>query len=268
MAEKMMVLYDASKCTGCQACSVACKSWNDLPAEKTTLITSYQSHKTHAPETWTYMSFRETYENKKNEWLFRKEQCFHCTDAACEKACNYNAISHNDKGFVVIDHEKCIGCGYCTTNCTFNVPRVNKTINKSQKCTGCDDRQAKGMKPACVQACQPRALVYGEKSTLVATANERVKQLKAQYPQANFYGGTQLSGLSYAAILLRDPAFYALPNNPSVPLSIGLWKMLVRPGGGLAIAGALAMVGLATFMNYRGGSKDHHDKDGKGGHHV
>lgn len=270
MAEKMTVLYDASKCTGCQACSVACKQWNELPGEKSSLITSYQSRDTFTPKTWTFMSFKETYENKKNEWLFRKQQCMHCTDAACEKACNYNAISHTDKGFVVIDHDKCIGCGYCAANCTFNIPRVDKTVNKSMKCTGCVDRVGKGLKPACITTCQPNALVFGERKAVLAVALERVSKLKETYPKANLYGATELNGLNYSYVLLREPEFYGLPANPSVPISIGLWKMFVRPGGGLAIAGALGMVGLATFMNYRGGSKDHHDKDGhgKGGHHV
>ncbi|HWR41794.1 4Fe-4S dicluster domain-containing protein [Sporomusa sp.] len=266
MAEKMMALYDSSKCTGCGACSVACKQWNSLPGEKTSLVNSYQTQNVHSSATWTFMSYQETYENKRNNWFFRKNQCMHCTDAACEKACNYKAISHNEQGFVVIDHTKCIGCGYCTTNCTFHIPRVDAKLEKSTKCTGCSDRVEQGLSPACVKVCQPQALIFGGKQAIVKQARERVQQLRASYPRANFYGDAELGGLNYACVLLREPQFYNLPANPSVPLSLTIWKDWVLPLGGLGIAGALAMVGIGTFMNYRGGAgKGHHTDEGKGG---
>jgi formate dehydrogenase iron-sulfur subunit len=64
---KKMVFVDTSLCTGCRACSVACKAWNELPAEKNKLITSYQSQKGTTPKTWTYVSFHEKYENGKSK---------------------------------------------------------------------------------------------------------------------------------------------------------------------------------------------------------
>ena len=161
MADRMSVLYDASKCTACQACSVACKQWNTLPGEKLPFYRSLQAHPAFDPSTYTFIAFREVRENNKMEWLFRKEQCMHCADAACQKACPQDAISHTEYGFVVIDHTKCIGCGFCVTNCTFNVPRVNPKTQKSYKCTGCPERVANGMQPACVQTCPADALVFG-----------------------------------------------------------------------------------------------------------
>lgn len=184
MAERMSVLYNASKCTACQACSVACKQWNTLPAEKTVITTSIQGHNDFTPKTWTFISFRESFENKKMHWLFRKDQCLHCGQAGCEKACPQHAISHTELGFVVIDHNKCIGCGYCVTNCTFHIPRVDETTHKSYKCTGCPERVANGLNPACVQTCQPEALVYGTRKQIVAMAEKRVKVLLPNHPKA------------------------------------------------------------------------------------
>ena len=51
MARKM-VFIDTSLCTGCKACSVACKAWNDHPAEKTQRISSYQAQLTLHPIPW------------------------------------------------------------------------------------------------------------------------------------------------------------------------------------------------------------------------
>ncbi len=265
MAERMSVLYDASKCTACQACSVACKQWNVLPAEKTTITTSIQGHNDFTPKTWTFIHFQESFENKKMEWLFRKEQCMHCGDAACKKSCNHDAISHTDKGFVVIDHDKCIGCGYCVTNCTFHIPRVDETTKKAYKCTGCPERIANGLKPACVLTCQPEALVYGDRKTIVKMAQDRVKALLPKHPKANVYGATSLDGLNFTYVLLREPAYYGLPANPSVPVSLDLWKDIVRPFGGFAVAGALVATAVGFIMT-RGKSNQasKHDDSDKG----
>ncbi|MDR3589556.1 MAG: 4Fe-4S binding protein [Negativicutes bacterium] len=250
----MSVLFDSTKCTACQACSVACKQWNILPAEKTTLTSSYQTHESFTPKTWTFMSFKEVWENGRMQWLFRKEQCMHCAEAACKKSCNHDAISHTEYGFVVIDHTKCIGCGYCVTNCTFNVPRVDPKTQKAYKCTGCPERVANGLKPACVQTCQPEALVYGKRSDIMALAKSRFEEIKPQYPKAVLYDAPGVHGINFTYILLRDPEFHGLPRDPAVPVSVDIWKDAVRPFGGLAIAGAL----LATAVGYIK-TRDHAD---------
>lgn len=262
MAERMGVLFDASKCTACQACSIACKQWNSLPAEKTTLTSSYQTHQDFTPKTWTYIAFKEARDNNKMEWLFRKEQCMHCGEAACAAACNHHAISHTEQGFVVIDHEKCIGCGYCVTNCTFHIPRVDPQTNKAYKCTGCPDRVANGLKPACVQTCQPEALVYGKYEEIMALAQKRFAQVKKTQPQAVLYDAPQLKGVNFTYILLRKPEYYGLPDNPSVPVSIDIWKEVVRPFGGIAIAGALLATTIG-FIKTRGQESTHAGQDTK-----
>lgn len=259
MADRMSVLYDASKCTACQACTVACKQWNVLPAEKTKLTGSLQTHRDFTPKTWTFMAFREVRENNKMEWLFRKEQCMHCAEAACIKACNYGAISHTELGFVVIDHAKCIGCGYCVTNCTFSVPRVDPKTQKAYKCTGCPERVANGLKPACVQTCQPEALVYGKRTEIMDIAKKRLEQVKAVHPKANIYDAPRLNGTNFTYLLLREPEFYGLPANPAVPLSVDVWKDIVHPFGGVAIAGALLATALG-FLRTRGQSNRYADK--------
>jgi len=264
MAERMSVLYDASKCTDCGACSVACKQWNTLPAEKTN---SLQGHTDFTPRTWTFVSSRESFENKKMQWMFRKQQCMHCGDAACIKVCSTGAISRNDLGFVVIDQNKCIGDGYCVNSCPFHIPRVDESAKKSYKCNGCPDRLANGMKPACVQTCQPEALVYGDRKAILQMADDRVKALLPKYPKANVYGATSLDGLNFTYILLREPDYYGLPANPTVPVELTVWKDVFHPLGLLMVAGAFGMTLLHRVMQ-RGQNENHpSDKDtgsGKG----
>ena len=64
MARKM-VFIDTSLCTGCKACSVACKAWNDLPAEKTKRIVSYRPRLTLPPPPGPMYSSGKTIKMKK-----------------------------------------------------------------------------------------------------------------------------------------------------------------------------------------------------------
>jgi len=266
MADKMSVLFDASKCTACQACSIACKQWNGLPPEKTTHTRSYQTHQNFTAKTWSFITFNEVWENNKMEWLFLKKQCMHCSDAACERACNNGAISHTDQGFVVIDKKKCIGCGYCVANCPFNVPRVDPQTNKSCKCTGCPDRVSNGLRPACVQTCQPEALMYGSRNEIMATAKKRLEQIKPRYPQAMLYDAPKLGGMNFTSILLRKPDYYQLPNDPTVPASISFWKDIIRPVGQIMNIGAIVgFAGIYAVSKVIGRKHNDHQKQQEGG---
>lgn len=258
---RKMVFVDTSKCTGCKACDVACKEWNELPAEKTHLITSYQTQKDFTPKTWTYMTFIEKYENQKMNFLMRKAQCFHCAEAACLKACSSNAISKTDSGYVVINHDKCIGCGYCEENCPFGVPKVDQANKKYYKCTGCIERVENNLKPACVHTCQPGALEFGERDVLLGQAKKRLTEVQKTNPKAQIYGEKEMGGTTFLYLLLDRPEVYGLPANPTIPLSLTLWKDVIQPVGGIAVggAGAAVVVGvLANLLrgNYRSSEDD------------
>lgn len=241
---KKMVFVDTSLCTGCKGCSVACKAWNDLPAEKTQLITSYQSQAETTPNTWTYISMHEKYENGKMEWLMFKHQCYHCEEPACMKACPAQAIYKTESGYTLIDHEKCIGCGYCAANCPWSVPKTDPDLKKTFKCTGCIDRIENGLKPACVNTCQPGALNFGDRDEMIQLANARLAEIKEDHPKAQLYGDKAMGGTTYLYLLLEDPEFYGLPVNPTTSASLIAWKDWVQPYGVwlIPVAGAAAVV--------------------------
>ena len=253
MTTKKMVFVDTSLCTGCKGCSVACKAWNDLPAEKTQLVTSYQSQKDFTPTTWTYITFTEKYENGKMNWLMRKAQCYHCAEPACMKACPVGAISQTESGYVLIDQNKCIGCGYCASNCPWGVPKTDKLQDKTYKCTGCIDRVENGLLPACVHTCQPGALHFGEREAMLNTAKARLAEVKKENPKAQLYGDTLMGGTTYVYLLLDTPETYGLPANPTVPASLSLWKDIVQPYAGwlipLAAAGAVGSFFSTRLIN-------------------
>ncbi|MHB1652936.1 MAG: 4Fe-4S dicluster domain-containing protein [Desulfitobacteriaceae bacterium] len=255
MARKM-VFMDTSKCTGCKACSVACKEWNELPAEKTQLVTSYQSQKDFTSKTWTYITFTEKYDNGM-QWLMRKAQCFHCGDPACLKACTSNAIAKTVSGYVVIDQAKCIGCGYCVENCPFGVPKLDTAQKKAYKCTGCVERVENNLKPACVQTCQPGALEFGERDTLLTKAKKRLAEVQKTHGKALLYGEKEMEGTTFIYLLLDSPEVYGLPPKPEVPLSLTIWKDLVSPIGKIAVGGAAAAVVVGVFGNLLKGSYRH-----------
>ncbi len=270
MTTKKMVFIDTSLCTGCKACSVACKVWNELPAEKTQLITSYQSQNETTPKTWTYVSFHEKYENEKMNFRMFKHQCFHCADPSCMKACPQKAIYQTESGYVLMDHDKCVGCGYCVANCPFGTPKVDEEKKKSFKCTGCIDRVENNLLPACVNTCQPGALHFGERDEMVALAKTRLAEVQETNPKAQLYGETEMGGTTYLYLLMDSPEFYGLPVNPTTPLSLTVWKDIVHPLGkyvwsAAAIAVVVGAVGNLLHGNYRNRGHEHEVNDKKKG---
>ncbi|KGP76563.1 (4Fe-4S)-binding protein [Desulfosporosinus sp. Tol-M] len=268
---RKMVFVDTSKCTGCKACPVACKAWNELPAEKTRLVTSFQTHKDFTPNTFTYITFTEKYENQKNIWLTRKAQCFHCADPACMKACPQKAIYQTDSGYVLVDQDKCIGCGYCATNCPFGVPKVDEVKKKAFRCVGCIDRVENDLVPACVHTCGPGALSFGERDAKMAEAKKRLAEVQKTNPKAQLYGEKEMGGTTFVYLLMDSPEAYGLPVNPTIPLSLTLWKDGIQPLFKYvwpATACAVVIGGISNLLqgNYR--NRGHEENDSKkGGKH-
>jgi Fe-S-cluster-containing dehydrogenase component len=60
--------------------------------------------------------------------IYNTMGCMHCEKPACKAACDYigvKAISKNEFGVVLINYDKCIGCGYCGNTCPYGVPQLN-----------------------------------------------------------------------------------------------------------------------------------------------
>ncbi|MEW9108411.1 MAG: 4Fe-4S dicluster domain-containing protein [Cytobacillus gottheilii] len=245
---------DVTKCDGCRACMVACKNWNDLPAEPEDFNGSIQSHRDLTANTWNVITFNEHETSDGNfEWLFRHMSCLHCNQAACEKACPESAISYTKFNSVVIDAEKCVGCGYCVQNCSFGVVQLatykdknGSEYRKAQKCTLCTDRLEQGLQPACVVACHTDCLIYEEKDLVLAEANKRLGEVKERFPNANIYNPQGIEGTNTIYLLADKPSVYGLPENPKVALSQVVWKDYAQPLGKMMLgATTMAVIGAA-----------------------
>lgn len=90
--------------------------------------------------------------------------CRHCKHPWCMDACISGAIQRLDNGIVYLDEGRCVGCWGCVVGCPYGAAHPNLTVKDKHafKCDLCIDRLEIGLKPACVEACPNRALIYDE----------------------------------------------------------------------------------------------------------
>ncbi|MBI9070869.1 MAG: 4Fe-4S binding protein [Melioribacteraceae bacterium] len=149
---KTQFIFDANKCTGCRACEIACKIENQLDVNTNwrRVVTYNKDQKPDQP--YYHLSIA----------------CNHCEDAPCMKYCPALAIFRDNKtGAVIIDENKCIGCGYCSWVCPYDAPAFNFTKGVMEKCTFCNHRLEEGMTTACVSVCPTGALFTEQYESVV-----------------------------------------------------------------------------------------------------
>ncbi len=247
---------DTTACIGCKACEVACQQWNDLPAETTVQFGTYQTLPELTPNFWNLIRFSEFEDAGGFHWMMRKDQCMHCGDPGCLKACPApGAVVQYVNGIVDFQQEQCIGCGYCITGCPFNIPKLSARTKKVYKCTLCVDRVSVGLAPACIKACPTGCLQFGTKSQMLDVARKRVAQLQeAGHAEAGYYDPPGVGGTNVVTVLAHadKPELYGLPRDPSIPPAVSLWKGPLKWMGNLAMAAGL----IGTALHYlRHGAK-------------
>ncbi len=248
MSEKIK-LYDASKCTACRGCQLACKQWNALKPVQTKQTGSFQNPPTMQPNTYMIIHFQDYVAPEGGvKWLFRKEACMHCTTAACVTVCPSGALYYNKEfGTVGMDREKCIGCKECVSACPFEVPRYDKETEKVSKCDMCETRISNNLTPACVKACPTGALKWLDKEDALKIAEGRVQKLGGD---ANIYGDKFVGGTHLMYVLPEKAEVYdGIHKDPKVPASIGLWKNILKPLSLLAAGGVIGGSLLHYFIH-------------------
>lgn len=187
---KLAMVIDLDCCIGCRTCAVACKEHNSQP-----------------PGTWWNRVF--TPGSKEHQIPLAKDgeaqmyflpvSCQMCENAPCEKVCPVGATYTDDRGRVLVDYERCIGCRYCMAACPYGVRQFNwedakKAKEKAgymegydygypfehrdgsgrlvytpdrpkgvvEKCTFCVQYTDQGEPPICVQACPAGARFFGD----------------------------------------------------------------------------------------------------------
>lgn len=241
-------LVDVTTCIGCKACEVACVEWNDYPFRETTFDNTYQTMATTEWNYWNLIKFNEHDQDGNFMWLMRKDQCMHCADPGCMRACPADgAIVKYTNGIVDFQQQNCIGCGYCISGCPFDIPKINPATNKVYKCTLCSDRVGVGLEPACIKACPTGCLHFGTKDEMKVLAQSRAVQLRdhSGFANAGVYDPPSIGGTHVIYVLhdITKPELYGeLPANPQIPASYTIWKWLAKPIGlWMAVLGIIAI---------------------------
>ena len=193
MARWGMVI-DLDKCVGCQACSIACKTENNVPHGS-----PEEQRKRREPYWHRVIAVSEgEYPTAKTEFI--PMPCMHCDEAPCTTVCPAKATYHREDRIVVQDFRRCIGCRYCIVACPYGVrsfnfknqevkeyhrpdlpptreikgmwPYPQRVRGVVEKCTFCFHRIDAALKagqkvgtdvvPACVEACPTRARTFGD----------------------------------------------------------------------------------------------------------
>jgi Fe-S-cluster-containing dehydrogenase component len=162
-------LIDLDKCTGCDSCTIACKSENN-----TRPLSSPMPFKNgrgvlpdHVSYRWVVKKEAGIYPNP--TLTFVTSACNHCEHPACLASCPVSNVDNpSDEnnaifkraadGIVLINQEICIGCKNCIQACPYGAPQFNSTSAKVEKCTFCLHRLEAGFLPACVTTCVGNAL--------------------------------------------------------------------------------------------------------------
>ena len=140
---------DTSRCTGCNACVIACKQYRNIQPGPAKPIRVYQWEKGVFPDI---------------DVRVLPIMCFHCAQPRCKDACEHGAIYKEEShGAVLVDPDKCQGDRNCFEACPYGTPQFlsDDPKEKMLKCDMCIDRLKEGNAPLCVLSCSLRALDFG-----------------------------------------------------------------------------------------------------------
>ncbi|MED5330128.1 MAG: 4Fe-4S dicluster domain-containing protein [Planctomycetota bacterium] len=139
-------VIDHSQCIGCHACTVACKSENNVP------LGSFR----------TWVKYTEEGSYPEVQRSFAVLRCNQCTEAPCITICPVAALEKRPDGIVDVDPELCIGCKACMQGCPYDALYLNEDSGTAEKCHFCAHRTEQGLAPACAVVCPTEAIIPGD----------------------------------------------------------------------------------------------------------
>ncbi|HEY6908507.1 MAG TPA: 4Fe-4S dicluster domain-containing protein [Myxococcales bacterium] len=199
-AHRWAMAIDLDRCTGCQACVVACYAENNVPVNGPEAALAGRN------QAWLRIQRSESARGIS----FLPSLCQQCDRAPCEPVCPVYATYHTGEGLNAMVYNRCIGTRYCSNNCPYDArvfnwrdPKFEEPLDLQlnpdvtvrskgvmEKCTFCVQRirfaenEAKNERrnvvdgevvPACAQTCPSRAITFGDLEDPGARIN-RVRQ--------------------------------------------------------------------------------------------
>nr|MBN2276398.1 4Fe-4S dicluster domain-containing protein [candidate division Zixibacteria bacterium] len=180
IGHRWAMVVDLRKCKeqhNCTKCIDACNAVHNIP--------QFDNPKDEVKWIWKE-HFKEAFPNQEKEYILEglletpiTVMCNHCDNPPCVRVCPTQATWKREDGIVMMDMHRCIGCRYCVAACPYGSRSFNwrdprpfiKEINKDyptrtrgvvEKCNFCAERLARGQMPACVEACEEKALIFGD----------------------------------------------------------------------------------------------------------
>jgi formate dehydrogenase beta subunit len=249
-ADAVGLLYDATLCIGCKACTVACREANGLPADTSGSPDGlYDAPVDLSARSKTVIKLYAD----GNEQSYVKAQCMHCVDPGCASACMLGALQKREFGIVTYDPDLCVGCRYCEIGCPFGVPKFEfaKAAPKIVKCELCKERLAADQEPACTDVCPRHAVIFGRRTELLKEAKRRLADQPGRYVPKVYGetdgGGTQVLYLSH--VPFDKLGLPALGDEPAPQLARSIQHGVYR--GFIAPAALYAALGLVILRNRR-----------------
>ena len=165
---QLALVIDLNVCVGCSACVTSCKEWN-TSGQAGPLV---DANPYGADPTGTFFNRVQTYEVGEfpnTETVHLPKSCLHCEEPPCVPVCPTGAsFKRKEDGIVLVDYDKCIGCGYCSWACPWGVRELDESTSVMTKCTLCVDRiydenlAPEDRQPSCVKACPTNARLFGD----------------------------------------------------------------------------------------------------------
>ena len=212
---KWGMVVDLDRCTGCQACVVACQAENNQPINTKDFFLQHRAYEWIRIERY----WEGEYPNVKARFI--PIMCQHCENAPCEPVCPVFATYHNEEGLNVQIYNRCVGTRYCANNCPYQVrffnywepvwpERLRNQLNPDvtvrsrgimERCSFCVQRIRRGeltverqeggtldyktMKernhlPACVMSCPTNALQFGDQGDTTSPVYDYFKDADKQ----------------------------------------------------------------------------------------
>jgi len=185
------MVIDLGACTGCGACTVACRQENNVPA------CDQDTFDRGRALDWIQLATQTEGDYDDLQVKQFPLLCQQCDEPPCINVCPVRATYRDEEGIVGQIYARCIGCRYCTNACPYSVktfnwfpPRWPDGTDRRQnpdvslrprgvveKCTFCHHRRQKAKEdaraagrelapddyvPACVEICPAGAMFFGD----------------------------------------------------------------------------------------------------------